>query len=333
MCMAAALLLAAGCTKETAVDPDQGEDFSKYLTLGIYKGIEIAPIEVTEEDVQSEIDYMLEHSYDADPITDRPVEQGDTVNLDYTGYLGEEAFEGGSALGALLTIGSGDFIPGFEEGLVGAVPGRELELSLTFPEEYWDEKLAGAEARFLVTVNYIEGEKRTPELTDAWIEERTNGDLHSVEEYRTWLREQMEQDALNQRRSLMLKTVIESSEIKGYPEDRLQAMKDEISKYYEDYASYQYGMTLEEYTASMGQSLEAFMLQVTEAAQESVAQTMVTLTIAKQENIDVTEEECNQGAVFYGYQDFDEFAEYYGEERAREVILMDKVVDWMLGLR
>lgn len=331
--MAAVLLLAAGCTQKTPVETELEEDFLKYITLGVYKGIEIAPIEVTEEDIQSEIDYMLEHSYEADPITDRPVEEGDTVNLDYTGYRGEEAFEGGSAQGAFLTIGSGEFIPGFEEGLVGAVPGRELELPLTYPEEYWDETLAGAEVNFVVTVNYIEGERRTPELTDAWIEEQTNGELHSVEEYRSWLRKQMEQDALNQRRSLMLKTVIEGSEIKGYPEERLQAMKEEILKYYEEYASYQYGMTLEEYTASMGQSMEAFMLQVTESAQESVAQTMITMTIASLENIDVTEEECDQGAVFYGYEDFAEFAEYYGADRAREVVLMDKVVDWMLGLR
>jgi len=139
--------LFTGCGKG-----DNAKDVSKYVTLGEYKGVQVT---IEEENL------------------DRPVEVGDTVNIDYVGKKDDVAFEGGTAQGYDLGIGSGSFIDGFEDGLVGVMPGETVDLNLTFPEQYHSEELAGAEVVFTVTVNYIVSD--APKAEDLVFEAVMNG--------------------------------------------------------------------------------------------------------------------------------------------------------------
>lgn len=164
--------------KVVAVDVD---DISKYVKLGDYKNLEVTETktEITDADVEDYISQQL--TYKAEEITeDRPVQENDTVNIDYTGYLDGEAFDGGSATDSDLLIGSNSFIDGFESGLIGKSKGEEVTLDLTFPDPYSNNPdLAGKPVQFKVKINAI---KAAPELTDEWV--KNNTDKQTVDEYK-----------------------------------------------------------------------------------------------------------------------------------------------------
>ena len=153
-----------------AVDVD---DISKYVKLGDYKNLEVTETkqEIGDADVEDYISQQL--TYKAEEITeDRPVQENDTVNIDYTGYLDGEAFDGGSATDADLLIGSNSFIEGFESGLIGKSKGEEVTLDLNFPDPYSNNPdLAGKAVQFKVKINTI---KAAPELTDEWVKNNTD---------------------------------------------------------------------------------------------------------------------------------------------------------------
>ena len=174
---------ASGAVTETAESVDLSAletitlkdiNLEDYLTLGEYKGVtaEVTGIEITDEDVENE----LANVYAQDPmlvdVTDRAVENGDTVNIDYVGKYADtlEAFDGGTAEGASLTIGSHSYIDGFEDGLIGAKIGETVDLNLTFPENYGATDLAGKDVIFTVTVNGIQTSEAEP--SDAWVASR-----------------------------------------------------------------------------------------------------------------------------------------------------------------
>lgn len=333
-------LMAAGMTGCTTSKVDEGAvskdektvstNYDDYVTLGAYKGISIDPIEVTDDDIRSEIDYYLEQEADIIEVTDRAAELGDVVNIDYVGRIDGEAFEGGSYQGDSLELGSGDFIEGFEEGLVGVMPGETVVIPLTFPDDYWDAEKAGVDSEFEVTVNYIEQVGDMPEFTDELVVEWTGGDLTTTGEYEDWLRTQMEMDALNYRRNEYMQAVMAECEFTAMPETRYNDMVTEITEYYTTMASEQYGETLEEFASAMGMTLDELETEISTQAEESVAQLMVVLAIADAEGITVTDDECEEKALSYGYTGFDKIIEQYGEERAKEIVLMDKVIDRMM---
>ena len=156
----AAVVLTAGMLSACGKDAAYLSEIkaSDYVTLGEYKGIEVTQPEpeVTDEYVDSYIEYLRSQRAVAVEVTDRTtVQEGDTVNIDYTGYRDGVAFEGGTAQGDSLTIGSGRFIDGFEEGLIGTSVGETVTLELTFPDNYTNAELAGAAVTFDVTVNSI----------------------------------------------------------------------------------------------------------------------------------------------------------------------------------
>ena len=136
------------------------KDVEQYVTLGEYKGLQVTVTEPAVDDATLETElesvYFANVTAENGGITDRAVAEGDTINLDYEGKKDGVAFSGGTAAGASLTIGSGQFIAGFEEGLVGVKPGETVDLDLTFPEEYHSADLAGQAVVFTVTVNYIQ---------------------------------------------------------------------------------------------------------------------------------------------------------------------------------
>lgn len=330
-CIAMAAL--AGCTEKSEIVPDSGSNdkYGQYLTLGEYKGIKVDELTVKDEDIQKEIDYILKQNGSMVQITDRAVKEGDVVNLDYTGTIDGTPFEGGSAQGQRLEIGSGQFIPGFEEGLIGVAPGEQAQVPVTFPEDYWNAGMAGVSAVFDVKVNYIEEYTDIPEFNDAFVAQYTGGELTTTAQLTDWLREQMEADSRNHMRGQYYEAILSGCEVKGYPEDMMELIRAEVNDYYENFALYNYGMSLKEYNESVGMSEADMEEKLAQETKSSVAQSMILETIAARENITISDEECEQGAVSYGYPNFAEFAGIYGEERARVIFLMDKVLDTLIS--
>ena len=167
LCCAAAVMLAAGCGKKsdtaettTAAETTEAEitDKGEVTKLGQYKGIEVTKEDttVTDAELDQRIASILQANPEITEITDRPAQEGDTVNIDYVGMKDGVAFDGGTAEGYDLELGSGAFIDGFEDGLIGANVGEERSLNLTFPEDYGNADLAGQAVVFYVTVNKIE---------------------------------------------------------------------------------------------------------------------------------------------------------------------------------
>ena len=336
ICLGCALAM-SGCTERTVTAPgglvakgSEKTSFDQYVVLGEYKGIQIDQIEITQEDLQSEIGRTLQDNASVSQVTDRPAELGDMVNIDYQGTQNGEAFENGTFQNQFLELGSGTFIPGFEEGLVGVMPGTQVVIPVTFPEDYWDADMAGSEAEFTVTLNYIEQMDSVPEYTDELVVELTGGELKTTEEYTEWLRKQMELDALNYRRGQLMSAILATCQFQSVPQDRLDAMTAEITEYYTNMAQDYYGETLEEYAVNSGLTLEELNDRFAIQADDNVRQAIVALAIAEREGIQVTDIECEESAKAYGYDGFSELAGIYGEQRAREVILMDKVVDYLL---
>ena len=212
---------------------EKGKDFEFEATvtvepevkLGDYKGLEIEKqdSELTDKDLQDAIDHSLGHLADMVVKEDGAVEEGDTVNIDFDGYVDGEQFEGGQADGYDLEIGSGSFIPGFEDQLVGVKTGEEKDVVVTFPEEYHAEELAGKEATFKTKVNEIKY-KEVPELTDE-IANELDSDANSVDEYKENLRkrlsEEKAQDAENVEKEEAINKATENTTI-----DIPQAMID-----------------------------------------------------------------------------------------------------------
>ena len=176
--LAGIMAFAVGCS--SSVNPD------KYVTLGQYKGIEVAKqaVEVTEAEAESQIQYMLEQQATTEDVKDRTkVEDGDVVNIDYEGTLDGVAFEGGTAQAFDLTIGSGTFIPGFEDGIIDKEVGDTFDLDLAFPDTYTNNPdLAGKEVVFTITINGIK-EKVVPKLDDAFVK-TVSDDVSTVAEFK-----------------------------------------------------------------------------------------------------------------------------------------------------
>ena len=244
--------------KVVAVDVD---DISKYVKLGDYKNLEVTETktEITDADVEDYISQQL--TYKAEEITeDRPVQENDTVNIDYTGYLDGEAFDGGSATDSDLLIGSNSFIDGFESGLIGKSKGEEVTLDLTFPDPYSNNPdLAGKPVQFKVKINAI---KAAPELTDEWV--KNNTDKQTVDEYKEEIKNSLKENAdlnyMSQLKSDLFQKVVESSEITEYPEKPMSETMDYVkNKIQEQYASPS-GMTLEEYWESQSISTDVWFL-------------------------------------------------------------------------
>ena len=302
-----------------AVDVDNLED---YVTLGEYQNltVEEAPkTEVTDEDVDDYIERQLINNYAPVEVTeDRAVQENDTVNIDYAGYLDGEAFDGGTAQDQDLLIGSGGFIEGFEDGLIGHKKGETVTLNLTFPEDYSrNPDLAGQAVVFEVTINSI-SEPAT--LTDEWV--AANTDYKSVEEFHSAQEEQLVREADNeyesQVKSDLFQIVMENSEIKDYPEEELNELKADIQDQMEQmYLSY-YGMSLDEALETQGISQEEAEQSYDETARSYMSQYLLTQAILDAEEITLTEEEYQNAleefAALSGFSDAEELESNYSDQ-------------------
>ncbi|MBR1865596.1 MAG: trigger factor [Lachnospiraceae bacterium] len=315
--------------------------YSKYVTLGEYKGIEYTKTvqEVTEADVQSELDYFVQNHTEEKEITDRAVEDGDTVDIDFVGTMDGEEFENGSAEGYSLTIGSNSFIDGFEEGLIGHEIGEEVSLDLTFPDPYDnDPDKAGKPVNFKVTINSITVSV-TPELTDELVKENT--DYDTIEAYRKSIEEELQQSneetADQQAKQDVFNKVVENCTISGYDEEESKKLvDDEFERFKETAQSYEaYGYTYEQVLAANGFDTEDALKEgITEYIKNYLEQKMVVYCIADKEGIKVPQEDVDAKVQEYmdnnSLSSKEDVYEQLGEDYFEVALLSEKVIDFLM---
>ena len=332
--------------QETAVEITEKEIMyfneiavDEYVTLGDYKGVEVTSsvVEISDEDVDDYIEYMLSMSEEMQEVTDRDVvENGDIANIDYEGKKDGVAFDGGTAAGYDLEIGSGSFIPGFEEGLVGVKKGETVDLNLTFPENYGAAELAGAEVVFTVTVNGIY-ETVIPEFNDELVASLGIENVATTEDYRAYMKSMMEESekeyAKQDLQAQIISLVTENADVTEAPEKLVNRFYN-VNVENMTYQASMYGMDLESLLSVYGMDMETFETEATAAAKESAAQALVCLKIATEENLLIGDEELNasieENFAEYGYASAEEFKSLVDLEEYRDGLLLNKVVDFLV---
>ena len=317
----------SGDTRLVSVD-----DVSKYVTIGQYKGLSLdKSVEaVTDDMVDGRIKEELLNK--AEEVTEGSVQNGDVVTINYVGTKDGVAFDGGTANNYELTIGSGTFIDGFEDGIIGMKKGQTKDLDLTFPEEYSSEELAGQEVVFKVTLQSF---KRAPELTDDWAAKNT--DCKTAEEYRKEIRTTLEDEAKtsaqNTLRETAWNTVLSASEVKEYPQDDMDTAKTEFKTLYENYAK-QGDMTLEDFVKAQGISMDDFEEQSSQYAEYKVKQNLIVQGIMDAENMTLEDEKSlsiqDELIKAYNVKDLAALVDKYGQAAVDESIGLLRVEDFIL---
>ena len=273
-------------TAEVALKPPVG--------LGKYKGIKVTKqdTEVTDADIDAEIKTELNKNARVVDVTDRAVKMDDQITLDFEGFVDDKTFEGGKGTDYPLTIGSGSFIPGFEDQLVGAEIGKEVSVNVTFPEEYQEKSLAGKAATFKCTVKGIK-EKQLPELNDEFASNVS--EFETLAEYKesvkTKLEERKNAEAKAKKEDEAVKALIDDSEIE-LPEAMVETQQRQIINDFAQRMQYQ-GLTMEQYLQYTGTTAEKMLEQVRPQAEERIKSRLVLEEVAKAENIEVSDDEVN----------------------------------------
>ena len=280
---------------------EKGKDFTFTATvtvkpepkLGEYKGLEVTKLstEVTDEEVEEQIQAQLARKAELEIKEDGAVEEGDTAVIDFEGFLGEEAFEGGKGEDYALEIGSGSFIPGFEEQLVGVKAGESKDVVVTFPEEYHATELAGKEATFKVTVKEIKT-KVLPELNDEFAKE-IDPEVESVEALRAKIKEQTAEQKKAESEGTLRDELVEKAAENAEMEIPQGMINTELDRMVQEFGQrlQMQGMNLELYFQFSGQNEEALREQMTPDAENRVRVALTLEAIAKAENVQVTEED------------------------------------------
>ncbi|MCI8532887.1 MAG: trigger factor [Lachnospiraceae bacterium] len=313
-------------TAEVAVKPE--------VTLGEYKGVQVekVPVEVLDEEVEA--DLMKEREANARTITveDRAVENGDMVSLDFEGFVDGVPFEGGKGENYDLTIGSGSFIPGFEEQLIGAEVDKELDVNVTFPEEYHAEELAGRAAVFKCRVNSIKV-KELPEVDDEFAQEVSEFD--TLDEYKADIRARLlkgkEEDAKKMKEDAVIEKIIAGAQME-IPDAMVEFQTEQLM---EDFAQrmQMQGMSLSQYFQYTGMTAEQYKEQMKPRALQNIQSRLVLEAVAAAEKIEITEEdteaEFQRMAELYR-TDIDKVKNLLGEERLEDMkkdLAIQKAID------
>lgn len=308
-----------------------GIDVEKCVTLGDYKGVTVEKTiqSVTDEDVQNEIDNALANY----PVeVDQAAKEGDTVNIDYVGKIDGEEFDGGSDKGADLKLGSGKFIDGFEDGLIGARKGETRTLNLTFPEDYTQD-LAGKAVEFTVTVNAVKEPLSEP--TDQWVADNIEG-YDNIADYKAGIRseqeESNEQTAENQVRYAAWTQVIDNCTINEYPETLVEVGKKLYEQQVETYAKYA-GMELDAYIESSGLTQEEYQSNMEEYGKNVAAQALVCQAICDKEGFAIGDDDYQKALqdmlTEYGCTE-DELIQTYGQDNVEQSIMLNRVSNLIL---
>ena len=295
------------------------------VTLGEYKGVKIGKIdrEVTEDEVMAQINAERDNNARNITVEDRPVKDGDMTVIDFEGFVDGAAFEGGKGENYPLTIGSGAFIPGFEEQLVGAEIGKEVEVKVTFPEDYQAEELQGKEAVFKCTVHEIK-EKEVPELDDEFASEVS--EFETLAEYKEDVRKNLEEkkakDAETTRENKAVQAAVEASEME-IPEPMLETQQRQMVDEFAQRITMQ-GMSMEQYMQFTGATYEKLVEQVKPQAEERIKSRLVLEAIARAEKIEATEEDYEDELKTMAdvYQmEVDKVKELMGEREKKNILL------------
>lgn len=308
-----------------------GIDVEKCVTLGDYKGVTVEKTiqSVTDEDVQNEIDNALANY----PVeVDQAAKEGDTVNIDYVGKIDGEEFDGGSDQGADLKLGSGKFIDGFEDGLIGARKGETRTLNLTYPEDYTQD-LAGKAVEFTVTVNAVKEPLSEP--TDQWVADNIEG-YDNIADYKAGIRseqeESNEQTAENQVRYAAWTQVIDNCTINEYPETLVEVGKKLYEQQVETYAKYA-GMELDAYIESSGLTQEEYQSNMEEYGKNVAAQALVCQAICDKEGFAIGDDDYQKALqdmlTEYGCTE-DELIQTYGQDNVEQSIMLNRVSNLIL---
>lgn len=271
----------------TAVVPVKPE-----IKIGAYKGLEIKKFEynVSGEDVKKEVEKIAAREAKTVDVTDRPCKSGDTVNIDFSGSVDGEKFAGGTAEGYDLELGSGSFIPGFEDQVAGMSIGEEKDIVVRFPADYQAENLKDKDATFHIKLHAIKG-KELPELTDEYIKKHTGSE--TLADYTAKVKERLEKQAeargRDQTENSILEAISKTVEAE-IPQAMVETEIDAIVRDFSNRLMYQ-GLKLEDYIKYMGQTMEQFRSQFAEQAKARVISQLVIEKIIKDENITATDEE------------------------------------------
>ena len=274
-------------TAEVAVKPE--------VTLGEYKGVEVpkTDVEVTDEDVEAELKKEQEKNSRTVTVEDRGAENGDIVTIDFEGFVDGEAFEGGKGTDYPLTLGSGSFIPGFEDQLIGAKAEDHVEVKVTFPEEYQAKELAGKEAVFQCDVKKVEA-KELPELDDDFAQDASEFDTLAEykEDIKKNLTEKKEKEARAAKENAAVDKAIENAQMEipdAMLDTQVRQMLDDFSRRMQSQ-----GLTMEQYFQFTGMTVEKMQEEMKPQALKRIQTRLVLEKIAEVENIQPSEEEVEE---------------------------------------
>ena len=274
-------------TAEVALKPE--------VKLGKYKGVKVekSDVAVTDEEVDAEINKERENNARNIEVTDRAVKDGDITTLDFEGFVDGVAFEGGKGENYPLTIGSGAFIPGFEEQLIGAEIGKEVEVNVTFPEDYQAEDLKGKAAVFKCTVKEIK-EKQLPELDDEFASEVS--EFETLAEYKADVKGKLEErkakEAKDAKEAAVIEAIVKDSDME-IPEAMLATQQRQMVDEFAQRIQMQ-GLSIDQYFQFTGSSYEQMIEQVKPQAEKRIQSRLILEAVAKAENITATDEDYEE---------------------------------------
>ena len=301
-------------TAEVAVKPE--------VTLGEYKGMEVdkTSTRVTQKEVEAKIKEEAEKNARTVTVEGRPVQDGDEVILDFEGFVDGEPFEGGKGENYPLTIGSGSFIPGFEEQLVGAEAEKEVEVKVTFPEEYHAEELKGKDAVFKCTIHEIK-EKQIPEIDDEFAAEVSEFD--TLDEYKADVKAKIKEQKENEGKQKKEDQAVEKAVANATMEIPEAMIDEQVRQIVYEFAQNMQGISFEQYCQITGMTLEKIQEETRPQAVKRIETRLVLEAIAKAENIEVTEErldeEIKKMAESYNME-ADKLKELMGEEEKKQMM-------------
>lgn len=317
-------------TAEVALKPE--------VKLGKYKGVKVeaADVAVTDEEVDAAIQRERENNARNIEVTDRPVKDGDITTLDFEGFVNGVAFEGGKGEDYPLTIGSGAFIPGFEEQLVGAEIGKEVEVNVTFPEDYQAEDLKGKAAVFKCTIKEIK-EKELPELDDEFASEVS--EFETLDEYKKDVKEKLtqkkEKDAKDAKEAAVIEAIVADSDME-IPEAMITTQQRQMIDEFAQRMQMQ-GLSMEQYFQFTGATMDKMMEQVRPQAETRIKSRLVLEAVAAAEGITATDEDFEEEikAMAEAYQmEVDKVKELLPEKSAegiREDIAVKKAAEFVVN--
>lgn len=302
-------------TAEVAVKPE--------VTLGEYKGLEVEKIStrVTQKEIDAKVQEEAEKNARTVTVEDRPVQDGDEVILDFEGFVDGVAFEGGKGENYPLTIGSGSFIPGFEEQLVGVEAEKEVEVNVTFPEEYHAEDLKGKEAVFKCTVHEIKA-KELPEIDDEFAAEVSEFD--TLEEYKADIKAKIKEQKAAEGKTKQEDSVVEQA-VKNAEYEIPDAMiETQARQMADDFAQriQSQGLTMEQYFQFTGMTAEKMLEELRPQAVKRIETRLVLEAIAKAENIEISDEKLDEELAKMAEQykmEVEKLKEFMGESEKKQM--------------